>query len=59
VDVIYFEVPQGVPYGCRVAVALTAGGVAANTTMIAVTADDPVVFELQPRHARWKAVMAG
>jgi uncharacterized protein (TIGR03437 family) len=39
VDVIYFTVPQGVPYGCQVPVTVTAGGVASNTTMIAVTAD--------------------
>jgi uncharacterized protein (TIGR03437 family) len=39
VDVIYFTVPQGVPYGCQVPVAVTAGGLAANTTMIAVTSD--------------------
>jgi uncharacterized protein (TIGR03437 family) len=39
VDVIYFTVPQGVPYGCQIPVAVTAGGLAANSTVIAVTSD--------------------
>jgi len=40
VDNVYFIVPtNGVPYGCNVPVVITAGGVAANTTMIAITAD--------------------
>ena len=39
VDNVYFTVPSGVPYGCNVPVAITAGGVAANTTNIAITAD--------------------
>jgi uncharacterized protein (TIGR03437 family) len=39
VDNVYFIVPSGVPYGCQVPVVVTAGGTAANTTMIAVTAD--------------------
>jgi hypothetical protein len=39
VDNIYFTVPSGISYGCQVPVTITAGGVAANTTYIAVTAD--------------------
>jgi uncharacterized protein (TIGR03437 family) len=39
VDNVYFIVPAGVAYGCQVPVVIAAGGVAANTTMIAVTAD--------------------
>jgi uncharacterized protein (TIGR03437 family) len=39
VDVIYFTIPLGTPYGCQVPVAISAGGVAANTTTIAITAD--------------------
>ena len=42
VDNIYFTVPAGVPYGCQVPVAITAGGVAANTTLIAITASGAV-----------------
>ena len=39
VDNVYFMLPPGVPFGCYVPVAITAGGVAANTTTIAITAD--------------------
>ncbi len=39
VDNVYFTVPTGVPYGCQVPVAIMAGGLAANTTVIAITAD--------------------
>lgn len=39
VDNVYFKVPDGVPYGCLVPVAITAGGVAANVVNIAITAD--------------------
>jgi large repetitive protein len=39
VDNIYFTVPAGVSFGCQVPVAITAGGVAANLTVIAITAD--------------------
>jgi len=39
VDNIYFTVPAGTTLGCYVPVAITAGGVAANTTVIAITAD--------------------
>jgi hypothetical protein len=39
VDNVYFTVPAGVPYGCAVPVVINAGGVAANTTNIAITAD--------------------
>jgi uncharacterized protein (TIGR03437 family) len=39
VDNVYFTVPNGVPYGCQVPVAITAGGVAANVANIAITAD--------------------
>ena len=39
VDNIYFTVPSGVTFGCQVPVVVTAGGVLANTTLIAVTAD--------------------
>ena len=39
VDNIYFIIPAGAPYGCQVPVAITADGVAANTTNIAITAD--------------------
>jgi uncharacterized protein (TIGR03437 family) len=39
VDNIYFTVPAGVPYGCYVPVAIAAGGVTANTTVIAITSD--------------------
>ena len=39
VDNIYFTVPAGVPYGCQVPVAIMAGGTAANTTLIAITAN--------------------
>jgi len=39
VDNVYFTVPNGVPYGCQVPVAITAGGVAANVANIALTAD--------------------
>jgi trimeric autotransporter adhesin len=39
VDNIYFTVPTGVPSGCHVPMAITAGGVAANTTSIAISAD--------------------
>ncbi len=39
VDNIYFKVPAGVPFGCNVPVAITAGGIAANTTTIAISAD--------------------
>jgi uncharacterized protein (TIGR03437 family) len=39
VDNIYFTVPSGISYGCQVPVAVTAGGVVANTTYIAITAD--------------------
>jgi uncharacterized protein (TIGR03437 family) len=39
VDNVYFIVPTGVPYGCAVPVVVTAGGVAANTTNISITAD--------------------
>ena len=38
VDNIYFTVPSGISYGCQVPVAVTAGGVIANTTYIAITA---------------------
>jgi uncharacterized protein (TIGR03437 family) len=36
---IFFTVPSGIAFGCQVPVAITAGGVAANPTVIAVTAD--------------------
>jgi uncharacterized protein (TIGR03437 family) len=39
VDNIYFTVPSGIVYSCQVPVAVTAGGVVANTTYIAITAD--------------------
>ena len=39
VDNVYFTIPAGVPLGCQVPVVITAGGVAANTTNIAITAD--------------------
>ena len=39
VDNIYFTVPAGVTFGCQVPVSIAAGGAAANTTTIAVTAD--------------------
>jgi uncharacterized protein (TIGR03437 family) len=39
VDHLYFTVPAGVRFGCQVPLAITAGGVAANATAIAVTAD--------------------
>ena len=39
VDNIYFTVPAGVAFGCQVPVDIVAGGVPANTTTIAVTAD--------------------
>ena len=39
VDNVYFTIPAGVPLGCQVPVVVTAGGVAANTTNIAITAD--------------------
>jgi uncharacterized protein (TIGR03437 family) len=39
VDNISFAVPSGVPFGCHVPVAIVAGGVEANVTMIAVTED--------------------
>ena len=38
-DNIYFLLPSGVPFGCNVPVAITAGGIQANTTTIAITAD--------------------
>ena len=38
-DNIYFTVPKGVPYGCQVPVVITAGGITANSTNIAITAD--------------------
>ncbi len=39
VDNIYFTIPSGVTYGCQVPVVITAGGAAANTTNIAITAN--------------------
>jgi uncharacterized protein (TIGR03437 family) len=39
VDNISFAVPPGIPFGCHVRVAIVAGGVEANVTMIAVTED--------------------
>jgi uncharacterized protein (TIGR03437 family) len=39
VDNVYFTVPAGVANGCQVPVVISAAGVAANTTTIAVTAD--------------------
>jgi uncharacterized protein (TIGR03437 family) len=39
VDHLYFTVPAGVPFGCQVPLDISAGGVAANATAIAVTAD--------------------
>ncbi len=40
VDNIYFTIPQaGVTFGCQVPLVVTAGGVAANTTVIAITSD--------------------
>jgi len=39
VDNIYFTVPSGTTLGCYVPVAITAGGLPANTTVIAITAD--------------------
>jgi uncharacterized protein (TIGR03437 family) len=39
VDDIYFAIPSGIPFGCHVPVAIVAGGVEANVTMIAVTED--------------------
>ena len=39
VDNIYFTVPAGITFGCQVPVAITAGGVAANTTLLAITAN--------------------
>ena len=39
VDNVYFTIPAGVPLGCQVPVVVTAGGTAANTTNIAITAD--------------------
>ena len=39
VDNVYFTVPQNAPLGCWVPVAVTAGGFAANTTTIAISAD--------------------
>ena len=39
VDNVYFTLPIGVPLGCNVPVAITAGGGAANTTTIAISAD--------------------
>ena len=39
VDNVYFIVPNSAPYGCSVPVVVTAAGVAANTTNIAITAD--------------------
>lgn len=39
IDNLYFTIPAGVPYGCQVPVVVTAGGVSANTIMLAVTAD--------------------
>ncbi len=39
VDNIYFEVPADAPLGCSVPVQVTAGGVAANTVRMAISAD--------------------
>jgi uncharacterized protein (TIGR03437 family) len=39
VDNVYFTVPSGTPLGCQIPVAVTAGGVPANVTLIAITAD--------------------
>jgi uncharacterized protein (TIGR03437 family) len=39
VDNIYFTIPAGVPFGCQVPVAITAGGIPANYTTIAITKD--------------------
>jgi len=39
VDNICFTAPSGVPSGCQVPVAITAGGLPANTTAIAISAD--------------------
>jgi uncharacterized protein (TIGR03437 family) len=39
VDNIYFTIPAGVPFGCQVPLAITAGGVSSNGTTIAVTSD--------------------
>ena len=38
-DNIWFTIPSGVSFGCQVPVAITAGGIAANVTVIAITAD--------------------
>ncbi|MBS1857400.1 MAG: Ig-like domain repeat protein [Acidobacteria bacterium] len=39
IDAVMFTVPDGAPSGCAVPVQITGGGVPANTTRIAVTAD--------------------
>jgi uncharacterized protein (TIGR03437 family) len=39
VDNIYFTVPSGTTPGCYVPVVITAGGLPANNTVIAITAD--------------------
>lgn len=39
VDNVYFKVPAGISFGCRVPVAVSAGGTPANTTLIAITAN--------------------
>jgi uncharacterized protein (TIGR03437 family) len=36
---IFFRIPSGIAYGCQVPVAITAGGISANPTVIAVSAD--------------------
>ena len=39
VEHIFFTVPSGIAFGCRVPVVITSGGIEANPTVIAVTAD--------------------
>ena len=39
VDNIYFTLPANVPLGCNIPVVISAGGVAANTTTLAISAD--------------------
>ena len=39
VDNVYLTVPPGTGFGCRVPVQVVAGGVPANTTYLAITAD--------------------
>jgi uncharacterized protein (TIGR03437 family) len=39
VDNIYFAAPPDTPFGCQVPVVIEAGGVRANVTAIAISAD--------------------